>query len=307
MALVALAAWHRPHQLIPAALGTADPFLTLAGIILTAALADRLGLFGLLAGLVVRDRASGYAAAAEVLTFTALLSALVNLDVAVVVAMPVALRASRRNDLPVAWLAAAVPVTANAASFLLPTSNITTLLVLRRAPLSTGAYVAESWLPWLLVTTLTIGALAAAIGRGSGGQTQAAIADPSVGAVLDLAPMFLAASAIRALLGPGLVLHGAFADQLATGSALASVLNNLPVAAAMRAVGSSGQWGAILAMAVGPNLLITGSVATLICRRIARDSGAGLSAWRFSAIGVALLPAQLAVAAVGLRFAGALR
>jgi len=109
---VALAAWHRSHQLIPAARGTADPFLTLAGIILAAALADRLGLFRLLASLLVPERTSRYTAAAAVLAFTPLLSALVNLDVAVVVAMPVALRASGPSGgLPRRWLAAAVAVT----------------------------------------------------------------------------------------------------------------------------------------------------------------------------------------------------
>jgi Na+/H+ antiporter NhaD/arsenite permease-like protein len=119
--------------------------------------------------------------------------------------------------------------------------------------------------------------------------------------------MFLAASAIRALLGSGLVLHGTFVEQLASGSVLASALNNLPAAAAVRAVGSTGRWAAILAMAVGPNLFITGSVATLICRRIARDGGAAMSVWRFTAMGLALVPLQLAAASLGLRVAGALR
>ncbi len=58
-------------------------------------------------------------------------------------------------------------MTANAASFLLPTSNITNLLLLGRAPLTTAAYVGDSWLPWILVTALTIGALTPWIGGGA--------------------------------------------------------------------------------------------------------------------------------------------
>jgi len=58
------------------------------------------------------------------------LSALVNLDVAVVVAMPVALRAGQRLDLPAGRLGIAVAMVANAASFFLPTSNLTNLLLL---------------------------------------------------------------------------------------------------------------------------------------------------------------------------------
>ena len=112
--------------------------------------------------------------------------------------------------------------------------------------------------------------------------------------------MFAAASAIRAILAAGLTLRGGLAAQLIAGSALASALNNLPAAAALRPAGTAGLWAAILATAIGPGLLLTGSVATLICRRIARDAGATLRAWQYTAIGAVLAPAQLAVAVVGL-------
>jgi Na+/H+ antiporter NhaD/arsenite permease-like protein len=64
---------------------------------------------------------------------------------------------------------------------------------------------------------------------------------------------------------------------------------------------------AIFATTIAPNLLITGSVATLISRRIARDGGAPLSARQFSAVGMALVPVQLAVATLGLHITGALK
>jgi arsenical pump membrane protein len=118
--------------------------------------------------------------------------------------------------------------------------------------------------------------------------------------------MFLAATAIRALTATALALPGSFIGQLTAGAALAAAASNLPAAAAIQPAGTAGLWAAILATTIGPNLLITGSVATLICRRIARDGGARLGAWRFSAIGVALLPAQLAAATLGLHLAGAL-
>jgi arsenical pump membrane protein len=84
-------------------------------------------------------------------------------------------------------------------------------------------------------------------------------------------------------------------------------VSNLPAAAALVPAGPAGLWAAVLATAVGPNLLLAGSVATLIARRIARDGGASLTAWRFSALGAALVPAQLAAATLGLHLAGALR
>jgi arsenical pump membrane protein len=290
-----------------AARATAGPFATLAVIILASALAGRLGAFRILAAALIRARGAKVTAAAAILALTAVLSALVNLDVAVVVAVPVALRAASRQGLSADRLAVAVAVMANAASFLLPTSNITNLLLLGRVPLATLVYVRDSWLPWLLVTAVTLGPLAAWAAHAGPGQARAVAAGPSARAALDLVPMFLIASGIRALLGTGLTLHGSFPGQVAGGAMLACAASNLPAAAAILPAGAPGLWAAILATTVGPNLLITGSVATLISRRIARDGGASLTAGRFSAIGVALVPAQLAAATFGLHITGALR
>jgi hypothetical protein len=61
------------------------------------------------------------------------------------------------------------------------------------------------------------------------------------------------------------LLRGGLAAQLIAGSALACALSNLPAAAALRPAGTAGLWAAILATAIGPGLLLTGSVAALIC------------------------------------------
>lgn len=305
----------RPAAALPAARATAGPFVTLAAIIGCSVLADRLGAFRLAARLLVPDRASRTAAAAAVLAFTALLSALINLDVAVVVATPVAMRAAHGHRLSAGRLAAAVAVTANATSFLLPASNVTGLLLLGRAPLPPLGYLRGSWLAWLLVVAITMGPLSAWLTRAAATATgparavpaRAVPAGPSARAVLDLVPMFLIASAIRAILAHGITLRGGTVAQLAAGAAIAAVVSNLPAAAALHPVGAPGLWAAILATAIGPNLIITGSVATVICRRITRDAGATFKAWQFSAAGSALLPAQLAVAILGLHLTGALR
>ena len=305
--LTAAAACLRPAALPSAAQATLEPFAMLAAIIASSVVADRLGLFRVLAGLLIRDRAPRVVAAASVLTFTALVSGLVNLDVAVVVAMPVALQAARRHRIYAGRLAVAVAITANAASFLLPTSNITSLLLLGHVPLSPLAYVRGSWLAWLLVVAVTVGSLSRWLAVvAPGPEVRAAQARPSVRAALDLIPMFAAATAIRALLAAGLTLRGGMAVQLVSGSALAATLNNLPAAAVLRPAGTVGLWAAVLATAIGPCLLLTGSVATLICRRIARDAGATLRARQYTAIGALLVPAQLAAAIIGLHLTGAL-
>jgi arsenical pump membrane protein len=295
-----------PHAAATAATATARPFATLAAIILASALAGRIGAFQVLARALIPARDARVISAAAILAFTALLSALVNLDVAVVVAMPVALQAARRQGLPKDRLAVAVAITANAASFLLPTSNITNLLLLSRVPASTPAYLSDSWLPWILVTAITLTPLALWAGTADTSPAHAVTAGPSARAVSDLVPMFLLAAAIRALLGTGLALHGSFTSQLAREALLAATINNLPAAAAIVPAGTPGLWAAILATTIGPGLLVTGSVATLITRRIARDGNTRLSAWQFTAIGLALVPAQLAAATLGLHLTGAL-
>jgi arsenical pump membrane protein len=305
--LLIIAAALRPDASAAAAVATTRPFATLAAIILASALAHRLGAFRILASALMPARGPKVTSAAAILTLTALLSALVNLDVAVVVATPVALRSALRRGLSADRLTVGVAVMANSASFLLPTSNITNLLLLGRVPLGTAAYLGDSWLPWILVTAVTVGPLAWWTANAQPGPARAVAAGPSVRAVLDLVPMFLIASGIRALLGTGLALHGSFTGQLTDGTMLACAVSNLPAAAAILPGGAPGLWAAILATTVGPNLLITGSVATLITRRIARDAGARLTLWQFSAIGLALVPAQLAAATLGLHIVGVLR
>jgi arsenical pump membrane protein len=291
---------------VAAATTTARPFATLAVIILAAAAADRLGAFRVLAAALIPPRGPRVVIAAAILALTAILSSLINLDVGVVVSMPVALRAARRQGLSAGRLAVAVAVMANAASFLLPTSNVTNLLLLGHVPLAATSYLRDSWLPGILVTAVTLGPLAWWAARAPAGQARTATARPSARAAADLVPMFLIASGIRALLGTGLALHGSFTGQLAVGAMLACAVGNLPAAAALVPAGLLGLWAAILAMTVGPNLFVTGSVATLITRRIAREGGAGLSAWQFSAVGIALVPVQLAAASLGLWAAGVL-
>ena len=98
-------------------------------------IADRLGVFRLLAKAVLSERVPALLASASVLTFTGIISGVVNLDVAAVVAPPLAVRVATRRGLNATRLVVATALTANATSFLLPTSNLTNLLVLDRSPI----------------------------------------------------------------------------------------------------------------------------------------------------------------------------
>ncbi len=237
-----------------------------------------------------------------VLAFTALVAAVFNLDVAAVVATPLAVRVATQRGLCPGRLVVRTALTANATSFLLPTSKVTTLLVLNGSTMSAAAYLREGWLAWLLVSIITVGLLALSNRKSCPGMTPLTpkATRPIVPTILDLVPMFVIASAIHDVLGGGLYIHGAFLTVFAEASVLAAAANNLPVAAGVPTAAVGVPWAVVWAMAIGPNLLVTGSVATIICRRTALNLGVRFESSRFTMLGAVLLPVQFGVAYVGL-------
>ena len=296
----------RGRPFFDAAETTIEPFATVAAVVVAGWLIVRAGWFERLAAHL--PLAPPGLAVAWVILITALISGLINLDVAVVVGMPLALTVAAATGVSAGWLAIGVANVANAASFLLPTSNLTNLLVMGSGRPGPVAYLSASWLAWVAVVAVTTVAVVLFAGRSRGepGVRAATVAWSLRWLMVDLAAMFLIASGLRAFLTGGITLPGGFALQTATGGALASVFNNLPAAALVHAGVGAGPWPAILGMGAGSNLLITGSVATVICRRLAREGGARFSVARLSAVGLVLLPVQLVVAYLGLRLAGAL-
>ena len=195
-----------------------EPFVAVAAVIVLGGLADRVGAFRLLARLLIPERASPRLTFAGVLGITAMISAITNLDVAVVVAMPVALRVASTRCISPGGLAIAVALTANVTSFLLSTSNVTTLLILSRAPVSVATYLGDAWAAWALVTAMTVSALTLVLGRDPGPQPRVSVPHSAwLPAIGDLAPMFVIASAVRALLGSGIAVQGGFWMQAAVG------------------------------------------------------------------------------------------
>jgi Na+/H+ antiporter NhaD/arsenite permease-like protein len=288
---------------------TGGPFLALAAIVAAGLVADRLGAFRLLGRLIIPSRCSRIVVAGAVLAYTALLSGLVNLDVAVVVAIPVALGVAGRTGLPAGRLVLAAAMTANATSFLWPTSNLTTLLVVSRSPLSPTDYATRSWISWVLVTAVTVCGLSVFVERGRRDDAAATGGRHIRGAAQTLAgllPLYVAASAIRALLGAvPLQLGSGMLRAAGVTAVVAAAVNNLPAAAAVAPSGTRAAWVAVLALAIGPNLLVTGSVATLIARQLARSQMASLPSLMFTLVGIAAVPVQMLVALVGLHVTGA--
>jgi arsenical pump membrane protein len=85
---------------------------------------------------------------------------------------------------------------------------------------------------------------------------------------------------------------------------LANVINNLPAVLILLPLAAPAGPGAILALLlgvnIGPNLTYTGSLATLLWRRVLRQHGSGPSLWEFTRLGLLTVPAGLVIAVLAL-------
>jgi arsenical pump membrane protein len=108
-----------------------------------------------------------------------------------------------------------------------------------------------------------------------------------------LRPLVPAGTSLPALLGVAALAAG-----------LANVINNLPAVLILLPLAAPAGPGAILAVLlgvnIGPNLTYTGSLATLLWRRVLRQHGSGPSLWEFTRLGLLTVPAGLAIAVLAL-------
>ena len=108
-----------------------------------------------------------------------------------------------------------------------------------------------------------------------------------------LRPIVPAGTSLPALLGIA-----------ALAAVLANVINNLPAVLVLLPLAAPAGAGAILAVLigvnVGPNLTYTGSLATLLWRRVLHAQGSGPSLWEFTRLGLCTVPAGLVIAVLAL-------
>jgi arsenical pump membrane protein len=90
----------------------------------------------------------------------------------------------------------------------------------------------------------------------------------------------------------------------AVAAALANVCNNLPAVLVLLPLAMPSGAGAVLAVLlgvnIGPNLTYTGSLATLLWRRIARQHGSAPDLGEFTRLGLLTVPAGLVIAVLAL-------
>jgi arsenical pump membrane protein len=110
-------------------------------------------------------------------------------------------------------------------------------------------------------------------------------------------------SALRPLVPTGTSLP-ALLGIAALAAALANMINNLPAVLILLPLAAPAGPAAILAILlgvnIGPNLTYTGSLATLLWRRVLRQHGSGPSLWEFTRLGLLTVPAGLVIAVLAL-------
>jgi arsenical pump membrane protein len=164
------------------ALGQAwPPFVLVAGLLLIGAVVEADGLFAAVGARIERISGGPVILLATLLALEALVTAVLNLDTAVVFLTPVILHAAQRRNCDERPFLYGALFIANGASLLLPGSNLTNLIVLAHEPLS-GADVAHALaLPWLVVIVVTIGFLAVAFPLRRGDGTPEPLPPPRLG------------------------------------------------------------------------------------------------------------------------------
>jgi len=273
--------WGHAHE----AFSQAWPaFALVAGLLLVGAAAARDGLFDELGALAARTPGGGTALLAALLLVTAAVTAVLNLDTAVVFLTPVLLHAARRSGLGEEPFLYGAVFMANSASLLLPGSNLTNIIVLAHDHVSGSTFAARLWPAWGAAVAVTI-AFLAVVFRGT--------LHPTVPPAVDRPPFRPRAGSVAVAVVTVLVLVLArpAIPVLAVGAA-SVVLARVPLRAAVRAANPA-LLGGVLAVAV---LLGTLARAAHGLGRLATHTGRWTTAWL--GVGAAVLVNNLPAASV---------
>jgi arsenical pump membrane protein len=150
------------HAIVAAVVQAWPPFVLVSGLLLIGAVAAEDGLFEATGAYLARSRLGARGLLVVLLGLVAAVTAVLNLDTSVVFLTPVLIYAARRRGLDQRPFLYGSVFMANAASLLLPGSNLTNLLVLRSDP-EDGTSFAVHMLPaWLTACAITAAFVAVA-------------------------------------------------------------------------------------------------------------------------------------------------
>ena len=180
------------------------PFVLVAGLLLVGLVADEDGLFEAAGRGLARMGTNGTALFAGAVALVAAVTSVLNLDTSVAFLTPVLVHAARSRDDGEAPLLYGCLLVSNAASLLLPGSNLTNLIVLGHLHLSGGLFFHRVVLAWAVAVIVTAVVVAVAERRSLG--TAAATAGPSDATVpgVGLAAVVAVAVLVLVLRAPAL-------------------------------------------------------------------------------------------------------
>jgi arsenical pump membrane protein len=245
------------------------PFLLVTGLLLIGAVASADGLFEALGARLAQAPLPPRALLLTLLGLVAVVTAVLNLDTSVVFLTPVLVHAARRRGLDEQPFLYGSVFMANAASILLPGSNLTNLLVLRQDPISGAAFGALMLPAWLVACAITAAFLTIAFRLKQGRPTDGELPPLRLGvgvaaalaaallvlvlrnAALPVLALGLVASAVRRL-RPRLNLR-ALALLFALAVGLGTLARAWPGPAQL--LDSSGQWATAVIAALGSVLV----------------------------------------------------
>ena len=175
------------------------PFVLIAGLLLIGLLANRDGLFAWGGARLEALPGNGLALLGAALLLDAVVTAVLNLDTAVVFLTPVLVFAARRRRVGVEPFLYGCVFMANASSLFLPGSNLTNLLVLDAHGGGSGASFAAKMFP-IAITAAVVTAIGIAVAfRGAFARPAVAVAGSGGGSAAAGAP------SPAVIVGPGLV------------------------------------------------------------------------------------------------------
>jgi arsenical pump membrane protein len=162
-------------------------FVLVAGLLLIGAVAAREGVFAAAGTLAARVPGGTMPLLVVLLLIEAVVTAVLNLDTAVVFMTPVLLQAARRRGIPDAPFLYGAVFMANSASILLPGSNLTNLIVLRHEHVTGSTFAARLAPSWAVAVAVTIAFVLVAfrreLGGDAGGEPDRVMLRPRTGAV----------------------------------------------------------------------------------------------------------------------------
>jgi arsenical pump membrane protein len=131
-------------------------FALVAGLLLVGAVAARDGVFAAAGAALARIPGPPFALLASLLLLEAVVTAVLNLDTAVVFLTPVLLHAARRRGVGESAFLYGAVFMSNAASLLLPGANLTNLIVLAHERVAGATFAARLAPAWCVSVVLTI-------------------------------------------------------------------------------------------------------------------------------------------------------